>query len=102
MAGITPDRCSIEECDKPISSRTWCQMHYTRWKRHGDPLIRLNGNGVTHMRGRLPTEAAAIRARDEILANLRPSCHQISSSRRRSNSSSLGGKSGGSSSGCWW
>jgi hypothetical protein len=30
--------CSIEDCTKPARSRGWCPMHYTRWKRHGDPL----------------------------------------------------------------
>lgn len=29
--------CSIPECAKPARSRGWCSMHYTRWKRHGDP-----------------------------------------------------------------
>lgn len=30
--------CSVFECAKPVKSRGWCQMHYTRWQRHGDPL----------------------------------------------------------------
>jgi len=33
--------CSIENCNKPHYARSWCQMHYTRWQRHGDPLITL-------------------------------------------------------------
>lgn len=36
--------CSLDECDKPTgrkgAARGWCQMHYTRWLRNGDPLIR--------------------------------------------------------------
>lgn len=34
------DRCSVEGCLKggPYY-RSWCRMHYTRWQRHGDPLI---------------------------------------------------------------
>ena len=30
--------CSIEGCEKPVKSRGWCDMHWTRWRRHGDPL----------------------------------------------------------------
>lgn len=33
-AGTT---CSIEGCDKPVTSRGWCGMHYMRWFQHGDP-----------------------------------------------------------------
>lgn len=33
--------CIIEGCDKPVKckSRGWCNPHYQRWYRHGDPLI---------------------------------------------------------------
>ena len=42
----TPSRCGL--CEKPACQRGWCQMHYNRWKRHGDPLITLNpGLGMT-------------------------------------------------------
>lgn len=30
--------CSIEGCGKPSSKRCYCNVHYLRWKRHGDPL----------------------------------------------------------------
>lgn len=32
--------CTIDNCDKPLrtSKSVWCNMHYTRWWRHGDPL----------------------------------------------------------------
>lgn len=34
-----PNRtCSIDGCEKPHWGRGWCAMHWTRWKRHGDPL----------------------------------------------------------------
>ena len=29
--------CSIEGCDKRAKVRGWCDKHYRRWKRHGDP-----------------------------------------------------------------
>lgn len=30
--------CTIDGCDKPLLARGWCSAHWTRWKRHGDPL----------------------------------------------------------------
>lgn len=30
--------CTIDGCEKPYLARGWCSAHWTRWKRHGDPL----------------------------------------------------------------
>lgn len=30
--------CSVEECPNPRHSRDFCNRHYKRWKRHGNPL----------------------------------------------------------------
>lgn len=30
--------CSIEDCGKPHVAHGFCESHYRRWKRHGDPL----------------------------------------------------------------
>ena len=30
--------CSVPSCPRPISCRGLCVSHYSRWKRHGDPL----------------------------------------------------------------
>jgi len=30
--------CSIPDCGKPHMARGWCQKHYFRFRRHGDPL----------------------------------------------------------------
>lgn len=30
--------CAIDGCDKKVASRGWCESHYQRWRRHGDPL----------------------------------------------------------------
>ena len=30
--------CAIDGCDKPVVRRVWCNAHYMRWKRHGDPI----------------------------------------------------------------
>jgi hypothetical protein len=35
--------CSIEGCGKPAATRGWCTKHYTRWRRHGDPLVTAYG-----------------------------------------------------------
>jgi HNH endonuclease len=31
--------CSIEGCERPARSRGWCNLHYLRWAKNGDPLI---------------------------------------------------------------
>jgi hypothetical protein len=30
--------CTIDGCPNVHMARGWCPTHYTRWKRHGDPL----------------------------------------------------------------
>lgn len=32
--------CSMEGCGKPGFCRTYCRMHYMRWRKHGDPEIK--------------------------------------------------------------
>lgn len=29
--------CSIPDCEKKPYGRGWCQMHWSRWRRHGNP-----------------------------------------------------------------
>lgn len=38
--------CSIEGCESPALARGWCDMHYRRWRRTGDPLSTLRGSKV--------------------------------------------------------
>lgn len=39
MKNSNTPKCSIENCDNKIVARGWCNKHYTRWLRHGDPLL---------------------------------------------------------------
>jgi hypothetical protein len=31
--------CKIEGCTNPVVAKEMCSRHYTRWQRHGDPLM---------------------------------------------------------------
>lgn len=45
--------CSIADCNKPVYGHGWCLAHYTRWRRHGDPLVRArpaNGEAMKYYR----------------------------------------------------
>jgi len=43
-----PRICSVSDCHNPVIHRGWCQAHYNRWKRHGDPLA---GGKLRHKYG---------------------------------------------------
>lgn len=34
--------CAVEQCQSIAYCHGWCEMHYTRWKRHGDPTVNKN------------------------------------------------------------
>lgn len=38
MTPILDRICKIEGCEKHKFARGWCKAHWTRWRRHGDPL----------------------------------------------------------------
>lgn len=40
--------CKIDGCGKGAKTRGWCQNHYSRWRRHGDPLGGRTAQGETH------------------------------------------------------
>ena len=35
-------QCSIDGCDAPARGRGWCQKHWKRWRKYGDPLGKSN------------------------------------------------------------
>lgn len=37
--------CSIPDCGKPHYARSWCQNHWDRWWKHGDPLAGKTAHG---------------------------------------------------------
>lgn len=39
--------CSVDGCEKPQRSRAWCQMHYSRWRKHGDVNYQTRRSGCT-------------------------------------------------------
>jgi hypothetical protein len=45
--------CAVVECSQIASARGWCQKHYMRWRKHGDPTALLraeNGEPVAWIR----------------------------------------------------
>ena len=38
-----PRLCSIPNCGKRLFSAEWCETHYSRWKKHGDPMLGAKG-----------------------------------------------------------
>lgn len=34
--------CSVPDCDRVMHSRTYCQRHYVRFLKHGDPMVDLH------------------------------------------------------------
>lgn len=31
--------CVVDGCEREVASWGWCDMHYRRWRKHGDPLV---------------------------------------------------------------
>ncbi|WP_415395194.1 HNH endonuclease signature motif containing protein [Rhodococcus globerulus] len=44
-------QCSIDECEGRHYARGWCEKHYNRWKKHGDPSICLKPQRARRSRG---------------------------------------------------
>jgi HNH endonuclease len=62
-------RCSLDECDRPISGKHgYCNIHYARYKRFGDPLGIGRGSpgvprGILSLTGRNITKNGYVRVR---------------------------------------
>lgn len=49
-------KCAVPGCGGPIRARGWCDLHYSRWKREGDPgsaapRRKQNGEGRINSQG---------------------------------------------------
>ena len=44
---MTDVTCSAWDCDRPAKARGWCFKHYHRVMRHGDPSVRIKGDGIS-------------------------------------------------------
>ena len=49
--------CNIDGCEKPRKARGWCNTHWARWRRHGNPLQ----GGPIGLRASSPADAFAAR-----------------------------------------
>lgn len=50
--------CSVKDCDRPHYGRGFCSLHWDRWSRHGDPLVRrgaANGELMAWLRDAVQT-----------------------------------------------
>ena len=39
--------CKYPGCPEPIRGRGWCNKHWQRWRKHGDPSIVLSSHRLT-------------------------------------------------------
>lgn len=55
MVDLSQRTCSIPDCDRSSRKRGWCQLHYSRWLRHGDPLFvkEIHGDDEARLRSKI-------------------------------------------------
>ena len=41
--------CEVAGCERKHFGRGFCQMHYMRWRQHGNPHTRLSSNNWAHL-----------------------------------------------------
>ncbi len=63
--------CAVNGCDSKILSRGWCSIHYTRWRKHGDPL-------AVHVKAKekAATRAARLLAKPPVQKQQPRTCYQ--------------------------
>lgn len=45
--------CSVSDCHSTAATKTFCMLHYARWKRHGDPtIVKIKRDYVINNKGR--------------------------------------------------
>jgi len=50
-------RCEVDDCQRERSKRAWCDLHYERWRQHGDPLAVKRAANGTYSGGGKPCTA---------------------------------------------
>jgi len=43
---VSKSTCAVQDCERAARTRGWCQKHYERWLKHGDPTKTLNPSRV--------------------------------------------------------
>ena len=56
---VTKPPCSVESCPLPSKTRGWCNIHYQRWMRHGDPTAGEPMRKPSRPRGMLHADVVA-------------------------------------------
>lgn len=52
---MTERTCSIEGCERAVVARGWCQTHWRRWRRNGDP-----GTGEVEVKVQRQSDVCAV------------------------------------------
>ena len=64
--------CSIDDCNRKLYAKGYCQKHYDAYKRHGDPLVSIRNKRKENMSDKEVLQFI----RDNITINSETECHE--------------------------